>query len=80
MKGVVSHWAEGSEYGFVTGANGEEYLLHTDDLPRSHRPSNGRLGLEVMFDAITLTGSRRANAMNVVILNGPVNGLDPVRG
>lgn len=78
--GVVTHWAKGSSHRFVTTPNGEKYAIHENELPPSHKLSDGQhgLGLEVAFDAVTTDGFCRAT--NVLIFNGPINGLDPLRG
>jgi hypothetical protein len=76
MRGTVTHWGEHAHYGFVTGADGREYVLREDELPswmrvRNASPVGGangtRLGIIVEFDAVDI-GSRKLSCKNVFVL------------
>jgi len=67
LKGTVTHWSSVALYGFVTGEDGKEYVLHEDDLPAWARAANCRLGMVVEFEAVDI-GSRKLSAFNVYVI------------
>jgi cold shock CspA family protein len=69
MRGTVSKWRVGREFGFVTPdqPGHDDVFLHANELPAHVRAESARVGLIVEFDPADV-GKPRLSAKNVSVL------------